>query len=319
MGNNIAVSVTVPIYNTSKYLQKCLDSLASQTLAGIEFILVDDGSSDDSGRICDEYARNDSRFRVIHQDNGGSSVARQSGLNNARGEYVIVCDSDDWVEPDMYRLLYTAAKNQEADIVVCGYYAEYSNGSSIVHPAQYKENDGVVDNEDILQYGANSSWVKLVKKDLFTKTNSCYVKGINLSEDSLIIYKLLKGEPKIIQIKENLYHYRRLLGENSYTNCIKMNNIFQLAYTYFWLKSNYAEEKYSPIVTQRAIDLAFACLRVNDLQESYVKWFISSELKWKNFRSARISLKMIMVCIEKILPVPMSKYIFRNLYRFFYR
>ena len=85
MGNNIAVSVTVPIYNTSKYLQKCLDSLASQTLAGIEFILVDDGSSDDSGRICDEYARNDSRFRVIHQDNGGSSVARQSGLNNARG------------------------------------------------------------------------------------------------------------------------------------------------------------------------------------------------------------------------------------------
>ncbi len=97
-----AVSVTVPVYNTSKYLRKCLDSLQSQTLKNIEFIIVDDGSTDDSGVICDEYAKSNPKFKVIHQKNGGLASARQTGLNHARGEYVIVCDSDERVEPDMY-------------------------------------------------------------------------------------------------------------------------------------------------------------------------------------------------------------------------
>lgn len=129
--NNIYVSVIVPIFNTSRYLRKCLDSLAHQTLTAIEFILVDDGSTDDSGKICDEYASKDSRFRVIHQSNGGSAVARQTGLDAARGEYTIVCDSDDWVEPDMYEKLYRKAVETDADMVLCGYFAEYIDGRSL--------------------------------------------------------------------------------------------------------------------------------------------------------------------------------------------
>ena len=82
------ISIIVPVYNTSKYLRNCLDSLVSQTLSDIEFILVDDGSTDNSGEICEEYAANDSRFKVIHQQNGGSAAARQTGLKNAQGEYV---------------------------------------------------------------------------------------------------------------------------------------------------------------------------------------------------------------------------------------
>lgn len=319
MENNIGVSVTVPVYNTSKYLRKCLDSLVSQSMNNIEFILVDDGSTDDSGRICDEYAKTDARFKVVHQKNGGLAVARQTGLENAVGEYIIVCDSDDWADPDMYWKLYSSAKNSEADIVICGYYAEYNEGHSVAHPSQFKEDRGIVDNYDLLRYGADSSWVKLVKRTLFEKTDSFYAAGINLSEDSLIIYKLLRGNPKVIQIQENLYHYRRLFGEHSYTNFIRMENIFQLEYTYFWLKNNYIEKKYIPVIIQRAVDLAFVCLRVNDLQKNYLKNFISTELTWKKLFYGRMSLKKLMVCIEKILPVYVCKYIFRFLYPLFYR
>ena len=89
------ISVTVPVYNTSRYLYQCLNSLAVQTLQDIEFIIVDDGSTDNSGIICDAYSKKDSRFKVIHQPNGGSAVARETGLKNAVGDFIIVCDSDD--------------------------------------------------------------------------------------------------------------------------------------------------------------------------------------------------------------------------------
>ncbi len=204
------VSVTVPVYNTSKYLRQCLDSLAAQTLHEIEFILVDDGSTDDSGAICDEYAAKDPRFRVIHQPNGGLAVARQTGLNAAQGEYIIPCDSDDWAEPNMYELLYRKAKATFADIVLCGYFAEYNNGRSVLCQTIFSESDGVVDNFDLMNRGAGSSWVKLVKKSLFNKTETYYEKGVNLSEDALIIFKLLKGTLKVVQTNEYLYHYRRL-------------------------------------------------------------------------------------------------------------
>ena len=113
-----------------------------------QFILIDDGSTDDSGRICDEFTARDSRFRVIHQSNGGSAIARQSGVDNSNGEYVIVCDSDDWIEPDIYDRLYDAAKATDADIVVCGYYSEYEDGRSIPSRVIFKEENGLVDNYD---------------------------------------------------------------------------------------------------------------------------------------------------------------------------
>ncbi len=238
------VSVTVPVYNTFKYLRLCLDSLVAQTLDDIEFILVDDGSTDDSGAICDEYAAKDPRFRVIHQSNGGSAMARQAGLDASSGEFVIVCDSDDWVVPDMYEKLYRKAVETDGDIVLCGYFAEYSNEKSIPKQTIFKEKNGIVDNFDLLSRGAGSSWVKLVRKSLFDKAGVYYEKGVNLSEDALIIFKLLKGQPTVVQIKEHLYHYRRLFGGESYTNNIKMTQNNHMRFKYDWLKANYRERKY---------------------------------------------------------------------------
>lgn len=115
------VSIIVPIYRMEKYLPQCVDSLLAQTLKEIEIILVDDGSPDGCGAIADAYVRQDSRVRVIHQENAGLGPARNSGMAIARGEYIGFVDSDDWVKPEMYQRLYEAAKKQDADIVVSGH------------------------------------------------------------------------------------------------------------------------------------------------------------------------------------------------------
>lgn len=313
------ISVTVPVYNTSKYLRKSLDSLKAQTLKDIEFILVDDGSTDECGSICDEYAVQDQRFRVIHQKNGGLAAARQTGLENAQGEYLIVCDSDDWVEPDMYEKLYSKAKETNADIVLCGYYAEYDNGKSMPVQTVFNERNGYVDNDDLIRRGAGSSWVKLVRKSLFEKTKSSYEYGINLSEDALIVYKLMRGNPKVVQINESLYHYRRLYGGQSYTNNIKMDHILQLRFTYNWLKDHYIEAKYQPLIHQKALDIAFACLRVNNLDREYIDSFMKNELPWKSLLATKVTAKSIVSMALKTIPLPLVRFCVRSLYRFVYK
>ncbi len=116
------VSIIIPVYNVELYLSKCIDSILAQSFTDWECILVDDGSKDSSGIICDEYALKDTRIKVIHQTNKGVSVARQVGIDNASGEYSIHIDPDDWVEPNMLEELYNKAKTDDADMVICDYF-----------------------------------------------------------------------------------------------------------------------------------------------------------------------------------------------------
>ena len=113
------ISVIIPVYNVEKYLRRCLDSIIAQTFSDWECILIDDGSPDGSGAICDEYAAKDTRFRVIHQANAGVSAARNAGLDAARGEYIGFIDSDDWIAADMYSFLYDLIQERGADIACC--------------------------------------------------------------------------------------------------------------------------------------------------------------------------------------------------------
>lgn len=319
MTNLPKVTVTVPVYNTAKYLRKCLDSLQSQTLKEIEFILVDDGSTDESGKICDGFASQNPNFKVVHQKNGGSSKARQTGLEAAQGEYIIVCDSDDWVEPEMYEKLLNEAERFGADIVVCGYYAEYPDGRSIPRQTWFLEKDGYVDNDDFLCRGAGSSWIKLIKRSLFEKTGASYESGINMGEDALILYQLMKGNPKVKQIRANFYHYRRLPASGSYTNNIKMSHILQMDFIYRWLKENYSEHMYESIRYSRALDIAFACLRAKDTDQKYLTEFLRNELTWKRIFLHKISMKAMMIMTEKIFPYELSKMILRSFYPFIYK
>lgn len=120
------VSVVVPIYNVEKYLKQCVDSLLNQTLKDIEIILVDDGAKDGSGKIVDEYKNKFTNVKVIHQANGGLGPARNTGIENATGEYIAFVDGDDWVQSNMYEKLYATAQKSNSDIVVSG-HCDYKN------------------------------------------------------------------------------------------------------------------------------------------------------------------------------------------------
>ena len=118
------VSIVVPVYNVQEYLKRCVDSILAQTYENMEIILVDDGSKDSSGQICDSYAEKDNRIRVIHKENGGSNSARLAGVRAAMCEYICFVDSDDWIEPVMIEKMMEAAEREQADIVASGIYVD---------------------------------------------------------------------------------------------------------------------------------------------------------------------------------------------------
>lgn len=201
------IGVIVPVYNVEKYLPKCLDSIIAQTYTNWEAILVDDGSPDNCGKICDEYSAKDKRFKVIHQPNGGVSVARQTGLDNTTGDYVIHCDPDDWMEPTMLEELICCAKSQKAEMVICDTITHIDNSITTSHhnldnfTTSKKLKDEII---NLKMHGA--LWNKLIKKDCignvtFTPSHISYC------EDELFLIRLLCKEMSVCYIPKGLYHY----------------------------------------------------------------------------------------------------------------
>lgn len=127
------ITVIVPVYNVEKYLRRCLDSIIRQTYQNLEILCIDDGSIDNSGEICEQYAARDARIKVIHQENQGLSTARNRGLDTATGEYIAFVDSDDYIAADVLEQLYQSAVSSDATCVICGYNCVDSMGVSSVH------------------------------------------------------------------------------------------------------------------------------------------------------------------------------------------
>ena len=163
--NSPIISISIPVYNVEKYLCQCIESIINQSLIDIEIILVDDGSTDSCGGICDKYAAKDSRIKVIHKENGGLASARQAALEIATGIYFCACDADDWVESDMYEQMYNKAQETGADIIICDYYIEYDNGETV-----HKQIEKLDDSEtDLIGNALNgklptSMWNKIYKR-----------------------------------------------------------------------------------------------------------------------------------------------------------
>ena len=125
------ISIIVPVYNVEYYLHECLESLVNQTYFNLEIILIDDGSKDASGKICDEYAAKDSRIVVVHQENAGVSQARNCGIEMASGEYIMFVDSDDWVDSDICAVLMDSLSKYKTESSMCTYVREYTNNSLV--------------------------------------------------------------------------------------------------------------------------------------------------------------------------------------------
>lgn len=293
------ISVTVPVYNTSRFLNQCIDSLVNQTLKEIEFLLVDDGSTDGSGDICDMWARQDKRIRVIHQTNGGSWKARQTGLDNAKGEYLIVCDSDDWVEIDAYRKAYDMALKENADIVMFGYTAEYGDGSRRDWIRKYSNpNDIEHTRGEIMQTSSFHSWDKLVRRSIFTNNRICYEPGINMGEDCLILHKLLNVRPlKLAVLPEALYHYRQSTG--GYTTTIKQSSVEQLIRCLEWINNNIDTSRHADALKKSRADIAFESLRCDRFDKHMFK-SITSNLTALYLYSSPRSLQKFAVLVGKI-------------------
>jgi len=139
------LSIIVPVYNREQFLERCVRSIEASTLQNIEIILVDDGSVDHSGALCDKLAEEDNRIFVIHQQNAGVSAARNRGLEKARGEYFAFVDSDDYIEPEMYEKMIAAMEEKGTDMVCCGISKEYEDGTGRVEKLSYEHNDAYVD------------------------------------------------------------------------------------------------------------------------------------------------------------------------------
>lgn len=207
--SNPKISVIIPVYNVEKYLNRCLDSLLAQTYQNLQIILVDDGSTDGSAAICDEYAAIDGRINVIHKENGGLSSARNAGLKIADGEYVGYVDSDDWVEPDMYYSMVYAAMDNEAQLVACRYKQimpdqVIDNGSPDVVVLNQKELLDIYVNEHPKYIIYNSVWSKLYRRDLVSDLQ--FPEGRN-SEDIVYTTTAFCRLSRAVYIDKGLYNY----------------------------------------------------------------------------------------------------------------
>ena len=168
----LSYSIIIPIYNASTYLAFSLESLLSQPFQDFELILVDDGSTDESASICDEYAEKDERIRVLHEPHSGVAHSRQVGLEAAKGVYILYVDADDQVEPDMIADMYQEAVTKKADLVICD-YRELTHEGEVYRKQEPTALDGVAVLEDILDgklYGA--LWNKMMRRDWLMKTNA---------------------------------------------------------------------------------------------------------------------------------------------------
>ncbi len=211
MHNIPYVSIICPVYNVDKYIRKCIESFLIQTLRNWELILVDDGSSDSSGIICDNYAQRDCRIKVIHKKNGGVSSARQAGLDVAIGEYVIHADPDDWVERNMLEELYAKAKEDDADMVICDYYVEDQN--TVLYKKQRPTSlRPQVVLEELFENLHGCCWNKLVKRSCCLKYNARFPVGVNYSEDTCFNVQLLKNDIKVSYLNKSFYHYVQTPG-----------------------------------------------------------------------------------------------------------
>lgn len=202
------VSIIVPVYGVEQYLGECIDSILAQTWQSLEVILVDDGSPDGSGAICDAYAARDSRVKVIHKSNGGAASARNVGLDAAKGEFICLIDSDDWVSPHYVEKLYLQLTQAQADISVCSFRNVYRNGET-ANPVAYPSHTVMTQSAFLERF--LSDWTsgmatnKMFRAGLLGDVR--YAEGHKI-DDEFFTYRAVMNAGRVVMFDEPLYLYR---------------------------------------------------------------------------------------------------------------
>jgi glycosyltransferase involved in cell wall biosynthesis len=215
---NVIISIVVPIYNVAQYLPSCLNTILNQTFKNFELILVNDGSTDESGEICDKFSQQDNRINVIHKDNNGVSAARNTGIEQSKGKYLAFVDPDDHLEASMYEKLYQKAEATGAEIVVCPIRTINQINNTVSTSAIWTGYENILNKQDINNHiipsiinnkpiSLASSVNKLYKRELFDAFNIRFEEKKSHSEDMRLNYKLIQRIDSLAYIEEPLYKY----------------------------------------------------------------------------------------------------------------
>ena len=269
------ISIILPVYNVAAYLRQCLDSLLSQTYADLEIILVDDGSKDESGHICDEYARRDARVVVIHQENAGAANAKNTGLDRATGKYIAFMDSDDYAEPNWIETMVGAAERTGADVVECDFDRVFVNYSKTVNG--YQEECLWTAEEYLGQYLSN--WTcslfcnKLFRAALLSEVRFRWER--RCIDDEFFTYKAVSKADKILRIPDVLYHYRQRASSavSSARNRLQItdDSLEILIERYRWIKKYFS--KLAKAYLKHDVEIMFYFASDFDFTENTIKKF----------------------------------------------
>ena len=249
------VSIIVPVYQVEKYIRQCVDSILAQTFTDFELILVDDGSRDKSGKICDEYAGLDERVKVIHKENGGLSDARNTGMDRAVGHYYMFVDSDDYISPTMVECLYKSILSEDADIVACNYLYFFENDRKKEFSTNIKSE--VLTGKEIFYNRKNErnygvwtvAWNKLYKRVTFR--NARFRLG-KYHEDEFWANDIYQMDIKVVMISECLYYYRQrdnsIMGKKNIKKNFDIIEAFQERIHIYLKNEQYADQAYKVLV-----------------------------------------------------------------------
>ena len=255
----MVLSVIVPVYKVEPFLRKCVDSIINQTYRNLEIILVDDGSPDNCGAICDEYAEKDNRVFVIHKNNGGVSSTRNVGIEQAKGDYITFVDSDDWLEETMYEEMIACAKTKNADVVCCNYqYGKWENqdtkqtyqygGSEACH--KMFESNRLVDGISVAPID------KIFRRDIVGSIRFC--EQCSYAEDTLFVTEVLCIANCVVKLDKTFYHYVQVEGSA--------------------MRSDYSIQRSSEIIAyEKCIETANKCA-LPDLRRVFVSKCFSAAL-----------------------------------------
>ena len=249
------VSIVVPVYEVEKYIRKCIESIQAQTFSDFELILVDDGSKDASGRICDEYAKKDKRIRVIHKENGGLSDARNTGIKLANSDYLMFVDSDDYIDKNMLECLYKNIIESNSDIAVCNFMYLYEEDKEKNFSTTIKKE--ILDAKEIYQHRKNEknygvwtvAWNKLYKAELFEKIR---FRTGKFHEDEFLANEIYKLNIKISTIPEVLYYYRQrensIMSQNNFNKNLDLIEAYQERIQDYIKENSEFEEAYRVLI-----------------------------------------------------------------------
>lgn len=256
------VSVIIPVYNSQKYLYRCIESIREQLYINLEIIIIDDGSTDSSGKICDEYARIDSRIKVLHQKNMGAAGARNSGLKIMQGEYCCFVDADDSIDPQMILESVNAIRDSSADVVMFGHDEIFINGEVKTYiPIVYKD---CFEGEEIhsfllpemiyLKSGSQNLWLScstnIYKTDIL-KASSFQFRSVQeiYSEDAFATLELFRNVNKAVILSECFYHYYQNSDSQSHT--LNLDRYISIGNFYDESKKIYAQYQFGVAINER--------------------------------------------------------------------